>query len=165
MTIQPDSGSRRFPLSASVILKKSQGAGRWTLQQWTLAGVLLIQPSSVIQMGRNSESEWVHHRYDLRISVHKNCCESYYQNLCSDTPKLFVICRLDENRIMQPIQITVDCDEATAYMEADDTVFFHPMPKSVVSWLQNFVVDFYRPQPSRKRRRQDWKIGSARHES
>lgn len=162
MTAQRDPISRLFPLLASVSLKKSQRAGRWTLQEWILTDVLLMRPSSAIQMRRNPESGLVYHWHGLVIRAHKKCCESYYQNLRSDTPKLFVICRLDENRIMQPIRITVDCDESTAHMEADDTVFFHPMPRSVVSWLENFVVEFYCPEPRRKRERQDWKSRSKR---
>ncbi len=156
---QLDSSSRQFPLSVSVCLK-IKSAGRWALQEWTLTDVMLIRSSVARQMARSLESEMLYHWHDVAISIHKKSCESYYQNLRSNTPKLFVICRLDGNRIMQPIKITVDCDEATAYMEADETVFCHPMPEPVANWLQNFVVEFYCPETSRKRKRQDWKIGS-----
>ncbi len=154
MKRQGVSGSDQYPLKVIIVLRKLDRVGLWLLDNWTLEKLIFdsdINPGWSIRP--ESESLYVRPGYRLRIDA--KCCEGYYQNLLSVAPKLFVICRLDERRILQPLMISLDCDVAAAHMEADDIVFPYPMPESVIGWLKKFVEEFYRPKPRLKRKRQD----------
>ncbi len=147
----------KFPNTATVFLRKLEYTGRWALDRWVLENVALIEPTAEHPRQSDRETESLYVWSGLDLVVESNRCEGYYQNLLSEQHKLFVICRMDERRILQPLLISLDCDEAAVHMEADDTVFPHPLPESVIGWLEKFVLEYYRPEPRQKRKREDWK--------
>lgn len=150
------SGSDQYPLTVTIVLQKLDRVGQWCLDEWKLQKLILDSDIDA-DFPVRPESEALFGWPGYRLRVDAKSCDGYYQNLLSAAPKLFVICRLDERRILQPLLISLDCDEAAAHMEADDTVFSYPMPEPVIDWLKEFVKEFFRPERRLKRKRQDWK--------
>jgi len=89
----------------------------------------------------------------LPLRLDRGAAESYWFNLVSEKPSLFVICRAVPDPGLAPSLVTPDHDLASAHMEADDTVFSAAMPAQVVPQLERFVMEHYRPQPRSGRRR------------
>lgn len=96
----------------------------------------------------------------FRIQLHRDDAESYYFNLVSDRPSVFVICRHDRDGRLEPALLTLGYDEAAAYMEVDELVSRVAMPAEVYRWAESFVMQHYVPERKRKRRRDDWKQDS-----
>ena len=139
-------------------------SGRWVEEQWEVVAVVAGKDVARDE----SETTLVHEdaecrRYlwsGLRLSLYKDACESYWYNLMSGTPYLYVICQLDEGEDgavnLVPALVSADQQEATGHMETDDQVYSVPMPEQVHQWLERFVVENYVPEQKKKRKRQQW---------
>ena len=139
-------------------------SGRWTEEQWE--AIAVVAGKDVVSEA--FDSTLVHEddecrRYlwsGLTLSLYKDAGESYWYNLMSATPYLYVICNIDEgddgDESLIPVLVTADQQEATGHMEIDDRVYSVPMPDKVLQWVERFVVNNYVPQMKRKRKRTDW---------
>ncbi|MDH5326431.1 MAG: DUF3305 domain-containing protein [Gammaproteobacteria bacterium] len=100
----------------------------------------------------------------LSISLYTDDADSYYHNLMSETPKVFVICHSEttENTAeindgpIPPFLVTLSYDEAASYMEVDEQVFSVSMPPELYLLLEQFVLENYIPTQRKKRRRKNW---------
>jgi len=139
-------------------------SGRWSEEQWEVLSVVAGE-----QVGTGEPSRMLVHeepgrrRYlwtGLKIRLYKDGCESYWYNLMSDTPYLFVVCFREENEDgdeeVSPVIVTPNQDEATGHIEIDDPVYSVPMPENVHQWVERFVVENYVPETKRKRKRRNW---------
>jgi len=141
----------RIPLSLVVERCEIQ-VGPWTTPRWQLLGIVAgahVEATQVDAVDSGSGCR-VHIWSDLHLSLYKDSAESYWHNLQSERPSLFVICRPDDTGELEPCAVTADQNEAAAYMEADDTVLSAPMPAEVYQWLEHFVVEHYQPRPPEK---------------
>lgn len=123
---------------------------------WRLVGLVAGSSSGETADGRcvrrDEEGEdYLWTGFPLRLD--RGAVESYWFNLVSEKPSLFVICRPVPDPGLAPTLVTPDQDLASAHMEADDTVFSAAMPAEVVPQLEQFVMAHYRPQPRADRRR------------
>lgn len=147
------------PLSL-VVQRCEVQVGRWTTPRWELLGIVAgahvkAETADGVDM-QTSIGCTCHVWTDLEISLYKDAAESYWHNLLSEQPCLFVICRPDEQDELQPCVVTADQNEAAAYMEADDTVLTAPMPAEIYQWLEHFVVQYCQPQEQKKRQPKNW---------
>ena len=55
-----------------------------------------------------------------------------------------------------PSLVTADQDEAMSHQEGDDQVFSTAMPAEIYGQLERFVVENYKPEMKKKRKRTDW---------
>ncbi len=92
----------------------------------------------------------------FRLSLFADELESYYQNLLSDQPSLFVVSQDDENGISTPFQVSLAYDEATRWTEVEAQVFRLPIPPDIYVWTEAFVVRYYAPEIPKKRKRKRW---------
>ena len=96
----------------------------------------------------------------LKLGLYKDACESYWHNLMSGKPYLYVVCYVDEDEdgeeSLIPALVTADQQEASGHMETDDHVYSVPMPEQVHEWLERFVVAHYVPAQKKKRKRREW---------
>ena len=148
-------------IPVAVVLSRRLATHRqWTYPDWRLEGVVAGEVADAapeprrVHAGDGAE-EFVWPGFTLRL--YKDSAESYWYNLVGKTPSLFVVCREGSDGELEPFAVTADHDEAGAHMEADDTVFSAPMPPEVHQRLERYVMDHYRPEPPRKRRRENWK--------
>ena len=139
-------------------------SGRWVEEQWEVVAVVAGKDVARDE----SETTLVHEdaecrRYlwsGLRLSLYKDACESYWYNLMSEQPYLYVVCHMDENEdgeeSLNPVQVSADQQEATGHMETDDRVYSVPMPEQVHQWVERFVVENYVPEEKKKRKSTQW---------
>ena len=158
-----------FPVSV-LMARRLVTAGQWTRPQWEAIAVVAGEKLSSAYTRTHTHSEEGRDQYlwtGLRLELFKDGCESYWHNLMSDTPRLFIVCfTADEGENdeleLRPVFVTADQDEVSAHMESDDPVFSVPMPDQVLQALERFVVTYYKPQEKRrgKRKRENWVDGS-----
>ena len=90
----------------------------------------------------------------LPLGLYVDECESYYYNLMSDNPLIFVISRANEVlNLPEPFVVTASFDEANAYQESDDQVFSAAMAPDIYRWIEGFVLENYVPEKKYKRKR------------
>ena len=156
--------SSQFPVAVIMGTKNAQ-TGRWTaLRREPIAVVAGAQAGEKASRDTPLRSQSVGNAqflctgYTLRL--HKDEVESYYFNLMGERPSIFVICSEDESGQLTPFLATPSYDEATAHTEVEEHVFSLPIPPEVYRWIEQFVLEYYRPTRKKKRKRTDWKRGN-----
>jgi len=76
--------------------------------------------------------------------------------LLSGKAQIYVVSQQDSSKIPVPLLITIDYDEAAAYMETGEQVFNADLPEALCKWLEGFVLTHYQPEEPKKRRRKQW---------
>ncbi len=159
----PSATPSEIPVTVLVECRQAR-SGRWVEDQWEAVAVVAGKDVTTDE----SKTTLVHEdaecrRYlwsGLRLSLYKDACESYWYNLMSGKPYLYVICYADEDEdgatSLIPALVSADQQEATGHMETDDQVYSVPMPEQVHQWLERFVVENYVPAQKKKRKRQQW---------
>ncbi len=151
-----------FPVSV-LMERRLSTMGQWTQPQWEAVGV--VAGEAVSRVPKRTQVHKDDHRTQylwtgLRVELYKDGCESYWYNLLSDNPRLFVVCyqqdEADDEVELKPALVSVNQDEVNAHLESDDPVFSLPMPDKVHQWVERFVLTYYQPEIKRKRKRKDW---------
>ncbi|WP_156013264.1 DUF3305 domain-containing protein [Thioalkalivibrio sp. HK1] len=157
----------RIPVSV-VLQRRIARVGRWSQVQWeAVAAIAGDEAEAASSQGTavlvHEESECRRYLWpNLNLSLFEDACESYWHNLKSDRPSLFVVCFEadesgdDDHLDIFPALITASQDEANAHLESDDPVYRVPMPDKIVALTERYVVDHYRPEIKKKRRREKW---------
>ena len=139
--------------------------GQWTQPQWEAVAVVAGEEVSRVRKRTHVHGDDTCDQYlwtGLHLGLFKDGCESYWYNLVSGKPRLFVICfeenhEEDEEEVeLQPILVTANQDEANGHMETDDPVYSVPMPDEVLQVVERFVTTYYEPEVKRKRKRKNW---------
>lgn len=143
------------------MVREEAHQGRWSFPRWRVVGVIAGEKKTSPEITRRlvhcegARRQYIWGGFTLKLS--RDSSESYWYNLVGKTPSLFVICRADEQEgSMTPFLVTADHDEANAHMEADDAVFSVDIPPEVYQWLERYVVENYRPQERKTRKRNNW---------
>lgn len=159
----------RLHLPVTVVLERREIVRRfWSAPSWYLTSVLVgeslaqredAQPLRSTEQGR--EFAWSGHR----VTLYKDACERYWHALIGDRPLVYVVCRErtlgDDERGpgIEPIVVTIDYDEATAFAETDELVLSTDITPELYRYMEAFVLQHYRPKPFEKRRRKRWADG------
>lgn len=137
----------------------------WLSDQWEVEAVVAggeidsLEPERTISRIGTDNEKYIWSNY--QICLYKDEVESYYFNIISNTPFVFVVCRDEEgDGELKPFNVSVNYDEAASYMELDDEVFQVPMPPEIYRWLEGFVVNNYIPVKKKKRKLENWKQGN-----
>jgi hypothetical protein len=94
----------------------------------------------------------------LALTLSRDECEGYWQNLVSPGPRVFVMWRReDEQGLPAPERVTASYDEASAWMDASESVEGVPMPEAMVPWVGDYLKANFRPEPKRRIRPQSFK--------
>lgn len=159
-----DATSRiRLELPVTVLLDRRTITRRfWSVPVWTLAGVLAGE--SVVHQSRrghqvrraeDGRESWSWSGY--KVTLYKDACERYWHALIGDAPKVYVVCKeADASEPREPLVVTIDYDEATAFAETDELVLSAPIPGDLYRYMEAFVLEHYRPQKFEKRKRRNW---------
>ena len=154
---QAEAPRSEFPVSI-VMERDRMNVGQWQLPRWRLLGFLAGEEFA--EAGRQRiHSQEGREQYlisGFRLRLYRDSAESYWYNLVGHRPSLFLVCRAEEDGALSPFVVTANYDEAGAYMEADDAVFSAPIPPEIYRWIEAFVLDNYRPQEKKQRKRKNW---------
>jgi len=153
----------RLELAVTVLLEKRTIARRfWSVPAWSLAGVVvgeaLVHQSRSgrqIRSAADGSESWSWSGY--KVTLYKDACERYWHALIGDAPKVYVVCKeADPSEPREPLVVTIDYDEATAFAETDELVLSAPIPGDLYRYMEAFVLEHYRPQKFEKRKRRNW---------
>ena len=168
----PGESTARNPLRipVSVLLERRLArVGPWSQVQWeavaVVAGEAVVSERGTATLVHEDDECRRYLWPGLVVELFPDGCESYWYNLLSERPSLFVVCfEMDEDEEgeieLVPAVVTASQDEANAHLESDDPVYSVPMPEKIVEWVERYVVENYEPEVRKKRRRQDWTRGS-----
>ncbi|MEJ2173719.1 MAG: DUF3305 domain-containing protein [bacterium] len=94
----------------------------------------------------------------LQLVLTREECEGYWQNLVSPGARVFVMWRMEsEDGLPRPERVTASYDEASAWMDASESVEGVPMPEALVPWVGDYLKANFRPEPKRRIRPQSFK--------
>ncbi len=154
----------QLQFTVSVVIERQvKTVGRWSVNQWELTGILsapegpdrMEGPVELRQTKNHSQYMW----QGLKIKLFADASEGYWYNLLSETPYAFVLFEHDsedDEDIPSPILVTVNQDEASGHLEADNLVLSSPLPTDIRDEVEKFVVDNYVPETRKKRKRRNW---------
>ena len=152
---------KAFPVSI-IVGFQSTCDNRWKNGYWKVTGLVAggsAEGAGVHRQSLHAASEGTQYLWTgLSVELHKDDAESYYFNIISDTPRVFVICNQQENaEPLKPFIATLSYDEAASYMEADEVVESVAMPAELYRWVERYVLENYLPEKKKKRKRDNWK--------
>jgi len=159
----PDSLTTAVPDSFSVAVLvefRETDDNRWEDGRWHVAGVVVAGPDDKEAAPRQLHATTQGRQYlhsGLNLQLYRDDAESYYYNLVSDNPSVFVICNQEAGEPLQPFIATLSYGEATSYMETDEIVETVAMPAELYRWAERFVLEHYVPEKRKKRKRDNWK--------
>jgi len=146
--------------SLSVVMQRSPASSPWQQYVWEAAGVTATHweddvPKAVHLVHQDGELR--HYLYSgFRLQLYADECESYYHNLCSPSPRIFVLAREDQEAVPVPFLVSLSFDEANAYQEGDELVYAVAIPPELYRWCELFVLNHFVPEKRKKRRRTEW---------
>ena len=130
-----------------VWMEKRPVTSRWVSHEWAAAAVTLVDDPA-------PAGGWEKHEGHA-VSLFRDEAEGYYLNTSTGEPKVFVMWRADEEggEGATPKFVTLSYNEAARLMDAQEKVDAVPMPASMRSWLEAYVLENYKPEPKKKRAR------------
>ncbi|HSH08558.1 MAG TPA: DUF3305 domain-containing protein [Burkholderiales bacterium] len=143
----------------AVVMERRPLDNPWTSESWLPVDVraddgeagtprLLDETDGVAQ--------WLFPGFVLVLS--RDECEGYWQNLVSPGPRVFVMWRMEgDDGLPRPERVTASYDEASAWMDASESVEGVPMPEALVLWVGDYLKANFRPEPKRRIRPQSFK--------
>ncbi len=148
-----------FPVS--VVLESRPAVSEWIDVVWKAIAVTIGSRDDEISGEPRlvrSEGEVKHYLCSgLQVKLFKDECDSYYQNLLSDTPRCYVVAHTEDiEDAPDPFLITMSFDEAHAYLEGEDQVYDVDIPPELYKWTEAYILVHYAPQQRKKRKRKDW---------
>lgn len=145
---------------AVVMERREVAQGRWRVPAWAAVSTLSAEHlAGGVEHGtlmRDGESAQQYLWSGLRLDLFRDSAESYWYNLTGENASLYVICHESPDGDLEPALVTADHDEAVAGLEGDDKVFATPIPPDIYQAIERFVVENYKPEAPRKRKRKSW---------
>jgi hypothetical protein len=145
---------------AVIMARKEVARGRWKVPSWRAVGVVAGDNVPGAEARRvplppvegSPQYLWG----GFALNLYRDGTESYWYNLVSDNPSLFIVCTQTEDGEMVPAAVTASPDEASSQIEADDQVYSTPIPPEVYLQIEAVVVEHHRPHEKKVRRRKRW---------
>ena len=133
----------------------------WSLPEWRLYGIVAGEEVAGgelnCQQVRNEPGAEHFLWRGLTLRLHLDGCESYWLNLISDKPVLYLVCEDEsEDAVLRPLLISADSDEASAYLEGEGRVLQAPIPPEIYKAIEAFVLQHFQPEQLQKRKRKRW---------
>ncbi len=153
----PDPMVGHFPIA--VVLERRPATSRWADYVWSAAGIAVARHAGAEpELVREDGASAYFLVGGLEVALHVDECESYYHNLMSDSPRAYVVARLedDEQAPPRPFLVSMSFDEAHAYLEGDDEIYAVDIPPELYRWTEAYVIANYFPEQKKKRRLRDW---------
>jgi hypothetical protein len=148
-----------FPVAIMMSRKLIRRSG-WSLPCWEATGVVSGEQFADRRRSRTlvHEADDVQHFLfrGFELPLFRDAAETYWYNLTGERPSLFVICQKEDGDELVPNMVTPDHGVAQAAVEHDGAAFAVPIPPDIHAEIERVVLEHYRPEPPRKRKRHDW---------
>ena len=146
-----------FPVA--VVFERRPSISPWAEHSWAAAGITVGHHADKEQPQLVREDNGIAYFLfgGLNVALHVDECESYYHNMMSETPRAYVVARLENaNDIPEPFLVSMSFDEAHAYLEGEDEIYAVDIPPELYRWTEAYVIANYFPEKKTKRKLQDW---------
>lgn len=151
----------RFPVA--VVIERTALSNRWANEQWRVAAVERDDSPRRPPVRMVHEMARTCWRFTgLSMELHMSESEGYHLNITAPDPKVFVMWRMAEGDAADqaqpgafPVLVTVSYNEAARLLDGGENVDATPLTPEMLSWMQPFVDDNYRPEPKRRVRRNE----------
>lgn len=141
-----------WPLTV-VIRRTMRESKGWRVPAWSLAAIEPAQGRSGMEALRHDDGARDFAWHGLTLRLRRSDAETYWFNLTSQQPSLFVICREDPQYGLMPAMVTLDQDETARQQESEAEIFSTPLPEWLAIEVERFVLAHYRPSPRKGKRR------------
>ena len=134
----------------AVVMQRRNARSRWASVIWEPVSVLeSAEPPGAARllMQQDDTEQWLHPGFEL--AIHRDEIEGYYMNVSSESPRVFVLWRMDEETAI-PLQVTASYDEGGRWMDGGHSVDSVTMPPAIFGWIGEYVEKNYRPEPKRR---------------
>ncbi len=138
----------------AVVMQRRPLANRWQSEAWEPVGVVDGyeeggEPRLLVEDG--GVQQWLYPGF--RLVLHRDEAEGYYLNVSSQSPRVFVLWRMDEDagRAL-PMDVTASYDEGGRWLDGGHNVDSVPMPAAVFAWVGEYVEQNYRPEPKKRKK-------------
>lgn len=153
-------GPASFPVA--VLIKRRPSTNRWLKHSWSVVAVVVnsqaqAQAATGLKIREDDDGSADYLWGGLAVQLYKDEAESYYFNLLTDKPSLYVITRNNSEGEPEPFLVSPSFDEANAYVESEEDAYPVPLPPELYNWIERFVLTHYKPEPRTKRKRKNWK--------
>jgi hypothetical protein len=132
----------------AVVMQRRPAQSRWADWVWEPHGVIQ-DPGGEARLLREDGgvAQWLHPGFELVL--HKDEAEGYYLNVSSQSPRVFVLWRMDDERAV-PAEVTVSSEEAGRWMDGGHSIDSVAMLPEIFAWVGDYVEKNYRPQPEKR---------------
>ena len=148
----------------AVIMQRRAIQSRWQSVAWEPWSVLESDapsgPPRVLVEGKEV-AQWLHPGFEL--TLYRDEIEGYYMNVSSGSPSVFVLWRMEEDRLGKdgaravkdgaravPLQVTASYDEGGRWLDGGHSVDGVTMPPEIFAWVGDYVEKNYRPEPKKR---------------
>jgi hypothetical protein len=135
----------------AVVMQRRPALSRWAGVIWEPWSVLESdEPAGArrLLVEQGEVAQWLHAGFELQL--HRDEAEGYYMNVSSNSPRVFVLWRLDEAEQGLPLQVTVSYDEGGRWLDGGHSVDSVAMPAALLAWVGDYVEKNYRPEPKKR---------------
>lgn len=147
----------RIPVD--VVMERVPLESRWASERWqALAVVPAMSPDAPPVEPLPADGGRLRWRIGgHEVELHPSEAEGYFMNLTAPQPKAFVMWRLAEEGepAARPVLVTLSYHEAARFLDAGEQVDGVPLVAALADVMRPFIAAHYRPEPRRKRRRND----------
>ena len=134
----------------AVVMQRRNARSRWASVIWEPVSVLESEEprgAARLLMRQDDTEQWLHPGFALEI--HRDEIEGYYMNVSSDSPRVFVLWRMEEEQGL-PLQVTASYDEGGRWLDGGHSVDSVTMPPAIFGWIGEYVEKNYRPEPKKR---------------
>ena len=134
----------------AVIMQRRAMQNRWQSLAWEPLSVLESdEPAGAprLLVDQPEVQQWFHPGFPL--AIHRDEIEGYYLNVSSDSPRVFVLWRMEGNEGL-PLQVTASYDEGGRWLDGGNSVDSVIMPPAIFAWVGEYVEKNYRPEPKKR---------------
>jgi hypothetical protein len=138
----------KFPVA--VVMQRRLLDNRWQSEAWEPFGVIpSVEPRGAprLLVEEGAVQQWLHPGFELVL--HRDEAEGYYLNVSVQSPRVFVLWRLDEDRGV-PLEVTASYNEGGRWLDGGHSVDGVPMPPEIFAWVGEYVERNYRPEPEKR---------------
>lgn len=138
-----------------VLRREMRQRGQWQFPAWSLQAVESGEAASRLTETRVAEGIHEFRWSGLAVVLLRSNAETFWYNLTSQSPSLFVICQEDPQYGLMPSMVTLDQDESARQQESEAEIFRVAPPEWLLEEVEQFVLAHYKPddQRGKKRRR------------
>ncbi len=142
----------RWPVT--VVLRRAMKEMKgWQYPSWSLASIEQRASPEGVEEQRVDEGVRDFRWGGMVLVLRRSDAETYWYNLTSQRPSVFVICREDPQYGLMPAMVTLDQDESARQQESENEIFAAPIPSWLIEEVEQFVLAHFKPEEKRGKRR------------